>query len=844
MADRRRQRRLGDQRRARRHGLRRRRPHARDARRSTTPATPAPGSRARSSSTRPPRPTSRRSPRRAGATRPTRSCSTARTPLSAWPASAGSSSSRARPRAASTSGHAGVETATVTSDGTHTLEHPRPRHRRQLLRLAHRDDPDRPRAADRQHDLSERAGRATATSSRSPGTDDRVRRRRGRVEARRRPTVKTDPSGDDHRRGRPHARDARAATTPATGATGSRTRSRSVLGDGHRPRRPTTRPSRRSWRTAAYTVDRGRGRRQRRHGRRLRRVALIDDQEIQNGPPGDTFTVSEDGIHEHRDARVGTRPATTPTGAPDAEDRPDAARRHDGRSPSGWVNTPHDHADRDRRDVRRGPIEYDDRPATPTHRHHRRRHRQLHARRPTATTRSATASTTSPASAPSWKTVQYKVDTVDPVNTSAAAPTAWQTPSLSLDLTGTDAGVRRRPRRVARRRRHRPDRLDRGRRRPRARRRFETRVVDKAGNASAWRPETIKVDHTKPDNTTAAADHAVAQDRLHDDRHRHRRDLRRARRSSARSTAARPRPRRQRDDHRRGRAQAGDPRHRRRRQRLRLAHRHDRHRPHRADAGRRLRRPPAGATRRPTCSVAATAGSPACAGVTADGGRRRRRRGLRRAAPRAPPRSTSAPSTAPATRSTATADVKVDTTPPAPAVKCVPDAGRASTLHRDRQRTRLSGVAGLAWSVDGSRRRPRSPTAARFTVDQGPVVVYATDNAGNGAASAPVALADRTAPASTPTADARALEQRGRAAAQGRRVRRAPGRPAGALVAADRDHGRPAPARDRQGHVPVRLQDQDRQEDQDGHQDPDDQEATRRGSASRVAAPRARPRSR
>ena len=31
-------------------------------------------------------------------------------------------------------------------------------------------------------------------------------------------------------------------------------------------------------------------------------------------------------------------------------------------------------------------------------------------------------------------------------------------------------------------------------------------MVDKAGNASAWRPETIKVDHTKPTNTTAAPD--------------------------------------------------------------------------------------------------------------------------------------------------------------------------------------------------------------------------------------------------------------------------------------------------------------------------------------------------
>ena len=32
-----------------------------------------------------------------------------------------------------------------------------------------------------------------------------------------------------------------------------------------------------------------------------------------------------------------------------------------------------------------------------------------------------------------------EADTVNPVNTSAAAPTTWQSPSLSLALTGTDA---------------------------------------------------------------------------------------------------------------------------------------------------------------------------------------------------------------------------------------------------------------------------------------------------------------------------------------------------------------------------------------------------------------------
>ena len=62
----------------------------------------------------------------------------------------------------------------------------------------------------------------------------------------------------------------------------------------------------------------------------------------------------------------------------------------------------------------------------------------------------------------------------------------------------------------------------------------------------------------------------------------------------------------------------------------------------------------------------------------------------------------------------------------------------------------MSGVAGLAWSVDGS-----TPAAiangGTFTVAKGSVTVYATDVAGNGAASAAAALADRSAPAAPPT---------------------------------------------------------------------------------------------
>ena len=77
---------------------RRGRAHARDPRRRQRRQRPAAGPRARSSSTRP-LPTNLTPSRpRAGATRPTRSCSTAPTPCPAWPGSSGSFSSKASSR--------------------------------------------------------------------------------------------------------------------------------------------------------------------------------------------------------------------------------------------------------------------------------------------------------------------------------------------------------------------------------------------------------------------------------------------------------------------------------------------------------------------------------------------------------------------------------------------------------------------------------------------------------------------------------------------------------------------------------------------------------------------------
>jgi hypothetical protein len=97
---------------------------------------------------------------------------------------------------------------------------------------------------------------------------------------------------------------------------------------------------------------------------------------------------------------------------------------------------------------------------------------------------------------------------------------------------------------------------------------------------------------------------------------------------------------------------------------------------------------------------------------------------------------------------TASADVKVDTTSPTPTVKCVAaDAAYTCTANASDP---VSGVATLAWSVDGS--VPVSVgNGGTFTVAKGSVVVYASDNAGNGAASAAVSLADRSAPAPAPT---------------------------------------------------------------------------------------------
>jgi hypothetical protein len=108
-----------------------------------------------------------------------------------------------------------------------------------------------------------------------------------------------------------------------------------------------------------------------------------------------------------------------------------------------------------------------------------------------------------------WITDTVKIDTVNPANTSPAAPTGWQK-HVTLALTGTDlsAGFD-----------HGEWRIDGGSWQPGpvdvtadGTHTLDTRAVDAAGNTSATRSETIKVDATAPANTTAAPSAAWLRD--------------------------------------------------------------------------------------------------------------------------------------------------------------------------------------------------------------------------------------------------------------------------------------------------------------------------------------------
>jgi hypothetical protein len=342
------------------------------------------------------------------------------------------------------------------------------------------------------------------------------------------------------------------------------------------------------------------------------------------------------------------------------------------------------------------------------------------------------------------RSVTYKADTVNPVNTSAAAPTAWQTPSLSLALTGTDAasGID-----------HGEWRVNGGSAQSgstavvtsEGTQSFETRVVDKAGNASPWRPETIKVDHTAPANTTAqptstwrnsdytrtitGVDAASGVQRVEYSVDGGATQL------SGNVTIS------------------GEGVHT-------LASRIvdnagnlsgwrtdtigiDRTVPAlSADCGTTAWR-----NTQPTCSVAATGGLSGLAGVTADGhpvvdgAYAVQAQGAATIHFRAVDGA--------GNESVATAEVKVDTSAPAPAVNCVADSGTAWTCTATASDA-VSGVAGMAYSVDGTAPAPIN-NGDSFSVATGSLTVYATDNAGNGAAAKAVTLADRSTPPAPPT---------------------------------------------------------------------------------------------
>ena len=250
---------------------------------------------------------------------------------------------------------------------------------------------------------------------------------------------------------------------------------------------------------------------------------------------------------------------------------------------------------------------------------------------PTASSRSRTASSMQRGAASVWKTDDVRVDTVVPENTSAAAPTAWQTTALSLALTGTErgSGVD-----------HDEWRVDGGATRParpRGRPPRARRLLRDAGRRQGG--QRVRVAHRRPSRSTTPSRRTRPRcpaPRGCTPTSRRPSPARDATPACAGRVLARRRRDsdvRERDDHRRGHAQADDSRRRRRRQRLGLAHGHGRHRQDRADAGRRLRHHRL-AQHAAACSVAATAGCPALRASTArrDGGRRRvlhrRRRGL------------------------------------------------------------------------------------------------------------------------------------------------------------------------------------------------------------------------
>jgi len=341
--------------------------------------------------------------------------------------------------------------------------------------------------------------------------------------------------------------------------------------------------------------------------------------------------------------------------------------------------------------------------------------------------------------ASAWKVDEVTLDRVAPANTSPAVPTGWQRTALSLPLSGTDAlsGVARTEWRVN------------GKTTAGATatvtsegvQTFETRVVDKAGNASPWRSETIRIDRTPPVNTTPApaspwrnsayvttvtgtdtvSGLATVQYKLGDG-------------GIVNSPAV---------------SISGEGTYRLSTRVVDVAGNAS---AWRADTIGIDMTPP---TLSADCGGAAWRNTPALCAVNASGGLS----GLQAltATRDGGPTEAIGPQYAVETEGamtvtfravdgagnakTATAALKIDRTPPTVNVRC--NAGTDGWTCTPTTVDGLSGVASVAYAVDGG--APVAvPSGGSFTVKKGKVVVSATDVAGNTGTSAPVTLAART----------------------------------------------------------------------------------------------------
>jgi hypothetical protein len=98
----------------------------------------------------------------------------------------------------------------------------------------------------------------------------------------------------------------------------------------------------------------------------------------------------------------------------------------------------------------------------------------------------------------------------------------------------------------------------------------------------------------------------------------------------------------------------------------------------------------------------------------------------------------------------ASANVKIDRTPPTAAVTCTPGAGKLYVCTGTGADSD-SGLVRLSRTVDGAAATPL-PSDGSFAVEKGRVVVTAVDAAGNTGSSEPLELADRTPPPAPPVA--------------------------------------------------------------------------------------------